>query len=214
MFKKCCITLTAFFMLMCLSSCGNGGVLSPADSSTQGSSSTLESSVKQEISSQQANSSATQGATGETGSLSGDQALELAIQNAKVDSSAVKRTKIERDTERGIPVYEVGFDTDDGEYDYKIAVDGGAILDIDFEMHDSALRQAPSNPITIDQAKSLVTSQVPGAPEQDIRIWEEYDDGRTSFEGEFYFENAKYEFEIDASTGKMVHWSVEYSVSK
>ncbi len=145
-----------------------------------------------------------------SGELTGEDALDLAIAHAKVDPSAVKKTKIEQDMKRGVPVYEIDFDMDYGEYDYKITVADGTVLDVDYEAYDYAVRQSPSNPVTMEDAKGLAASKVPGASAGDIRIWEERDDGFLTFEGEFYFDNAKHEFEIDSSTGKILKWDADF----
>ncbi len=111
---------------------------------------------------------------------------------------------------RGVPVYEIDFDMDYGEYDYKITVADGTVWDVDYEAYDYAVRQSPSNPVTMEDAKGLAASKVPGASAGDIRIWEERDDGFLTFEGEFYFDNAKHEFEIDSSTGKILKWDADF----
>ena len=51
---------------------------------------------------------------------------------------------------------------------------------------------------------NLNDSQVTWGP-----VYKEHDDGRLIFKGEFYYNTLEYEFEIDATTGRIVDWDVE-----
>ena len=50
---------------------------------------------------------------------------------------------------------------------------------------------------------------LPGAAEEDVRIWEEQDDGRSRYEGELFCNSVKYEFEIDPQTGRIYDWNAD-----
>ena len=210
MLKKVIVSCFLLFMVLCLISCGNGGVLSPTESHSGNSHASSQDNSSVQSTSEQPTSVPDSFGSQVSGDLTGEDALELAIAHAKVEPSAVKRTKIENDMERGVPVYEISFEVDFGEYDYKLTVADGTILDIDYEANKYVVRQSPSNPVTMDGAKEIAVSKVPGVPVRDIRVWEEYDDGSLSFEGEFYFENIKHEFEIDSSTGKILKWDAAF----
>ena len=64
--------------------------------------------------------------------------------------------------------------------------------------------------MTIPEAVQLVLERVPGATAEQVRIEEDYDDGRRTYEGEVYYNQAEYEFEI-TSNGNFIEWSVDYN---
>ena len=70
-------------------------------------------------------------------------------------------------------------------------------------------RQANANSgngaiISLDEARTLVLARVPGATANDVRIQLDRDDGRQIYEGEIYYNQMEYEFEIDASSGNII----------
>ena len=46
-------------------------------------------------------------------------------------------------------------------------------------------------------------------PADDVWIQLDRDDGKTYYEGDVYYDNKEYEFEIDAATGQVTDWSEE-----
>ena len=68
-----------------------------------------------------------------------------------------------------------------------------------------------SQNITMEKAKSIALTQVPGANESHFgEIDLDHDHGRTVYEIEIFYNNSKYEFDIDASTGKIVGTEVKH----
>ena len=64
--------------------------------------------------------------------------------------------------------------------------------------------------ITPAQAKKIALSRVPGATEANIvKLQLDYEHGRLVYEGNMYFKNVEYEFDIDANTGDIVKWEME-----
>ena len=61
----------------------------------------------------------------------------------------------------------------------------------------------------MDEAVTIIQEKVPGASAEDIRIWEEREDGWTLYEGNLYYYGVSYEFEIDPETGIIFNWSEE-----
>ena len=59
------------------------------------------------------------------------------------------------------------------------------------------------------EAKRIALSEVPGAADSDIRIYQEYDDGRLVYEGEIRYDGMEYDFEIDAADGRIIDWDRE-----
>ena len=54
------------------------------------------------------------------------------------------------------------------------------------------------------EAAGLKESQVRG-----LRIHTDRDDGRTVYEGKFFYNDLEYEFEVDAASGRVTDWDVE-----
>ena len=54
-----------------------------------------------------------------------------------------------------------------------------------------------------------MAGKIPGASAADVSVREESEDGRDRYEGELFFEDMKYEFEIDPQTGKIFDWNAD-----
>lgn len=146
----------------------------------------------------------------QTGEIDAEQALSIALADAGVSEDDIYSYKTERDRDDGMSVYEVEFETDYCDYSYEIETDGGRIISADYDVDDRYIRSLEDSPITEEDAKAIVQSKVPGSSSEDIRIREERDDRETRFEGELFYDDAKYEFEIDERTGVIVDWNVDY----
>ena len=85
----------------------------------------------------------------------------------------------------------------------------GEIVGADYEVDEEYLDTLGGSPVSIQEPVSIVQSKIPGSPAEDIRIWEESDDGRGRYEGEVFFNNIKYEFEIDPPTGIIFDWNAD-----
>lgn len=69
--------------------------------------------------------------------------------------------------------------------------------------------QTANTKVSREKAIQIVLERVPGATEQSVKIELERDDGRYKYEGEVYYNNVEYDFEIDANTGTILEWSEE-----
>lgn len=136
-------------------------------------------------------------------------ALSLALQNAGVPKEDAYNIKVERDRENGIPIFQVEFETQYGDYDFEIAVANGRIIGADYEVDEEWLDTIGGNPITLKEAKSIVQGKVPGSNAEDVHVWEEHEDGRGRLEGELFYNGIKYEFEIDPQTGMIYDWNAD-----
>lgn len=146
----------------------------------------------------------------QTGEIDAEQALSIALADAGVSEDDIYSYKTERDRDDGMSIYEVEFETDYCDYSYEIETDSGRIISADYDVDDRYIRSLEDSPITEEDAKAIVQSKVPEASAEDIWLQEEWDDGFSSFEGGLYLDDAKYEFEIDAQTGIISSWSVDY----
>ena len=151
-------------------------------------------------------SSAVSGADS-AGAVDRDTALAIALANASVAEADARHIQIETDGDNGIPIYDIEFETTYGDYNFEVSINGGVIVGADYEVDDEWLSRLGGSPTDLEGAKAIVQSKVPGAPAEDIRIWEEGDDGRLRYEGELFYNGMKYEFEIDPNTGIIFDWN-------
>lgn len=163
-----------------------------------------------QASQQESSQSQTQGITQE-------EAQTIALNHAGVTLEEATIYKVKADVEDGRSVYDVEFAVGATEYDYEIAQDTGEILSYDADVEgwtpttgQNETASQTSGEITIEQAVQLVLERVPGATAEQVRIEEDYDDGRKTYEGEVYYNQAEYEFEI-TSNGNFIEWSVDYN---
>lgn len=101
------------------------------------------------------------------------------------------------------------FETSYGDYDFEIATADGRIVGADYEVKEEWLSRLGGKPVDIQQAKRLVQQKVEGSSADNVRIWEERDDGRLRYEGELFYNGMKYEFEIDPQTGRIFDWNAD-----
>lgn len=141
--------------------------------------------------------------------LDRETALAIALENAGVDQQDAYHITVEQDGDNGIPIFDIEFKTEYGDYDYEIAIKTGEIVGADYEVDEKFLDKLGGTPVTAEEAKAIVQEKVPGAPLESIRIWEERDDGRGRYEGELFYQNMKYEFEIDPQTGILFDWNAD-----
>ena len=138
-----------------------------------------------------------------------DAALALAMENAGVPEKDAYNVKVERDRENDIPIFQVEFETQYGDYDFEIAIADGTIIGADYEVDEEWLDRLGGSPVTLEEAKQAVQSKVPASSTENIRMWEESGDGRGRFEGELFHDGVKYEFEIDPKTGIIFDWNAD-----
>ena len=194
-----------------------------------------EQAVQEEI--DQTQSGIQQAQQKESAARSQAQAVEDAIDEAAAESIAMEHAgvtecsihRVELDTEDGRQVYEVEFFAGNTEYDYTIDRETGEILSYDQDIEGWGLGNGQQNgsgngrkngqdnstasssgPITLEEAVQLVLDRVPGASASDVQIEFERDDGKDIYEGEVTCNRTEHEFQIDASTGNFIEWSVDY----
>ena len=144
-----------------------------------------------------------------SGEIHQDKALSIAMENASVPEDDAYNIKVERDGDNSIPIYDIEFETDYGDYDFEVAIDDGRIVGADYEVNEEWLSRLGGSPVSQEDAKIIAASKIPGSSREDIRIQEEGDDGRTRYEGWCQFDNMEYEFEMDPETGIIFDWNAD-----
>ena len=144
------------------------------------------------------------------GEVSREEALAIAYANASVPEADAYNVKAERDEEGGIPIWDIEFETEYGDYDFEVAISGGRIVGADYEVDEEwldRLSRHGGGPLSAGQAQDIVAAKAPDASSFLIR--EEHSDGRLCYEGEAYGDDIKYEFELDAATGVIYDWNAD-----
>lgn len=154
-------------------------------------------------------SSSSMGEQNENGEISNETAFDIALENAGVPREDAYNIKIQRDRENDIPIYQIEFETQYGDYDFEIAVSGGKIIGADYEVDEEWLNRLGGSSVSIAQAKRIIAEKVPGSSENDVHLWQASGDGRGRYEGELFYDNIKYEFEMDPATGIIFDWNAD-----
>ena len=166
-----------------------------------------------------------------------DKAKAAALTHAGVAEKDVTFTKSKKDSEDGRLVYEFEFVKGSTEYDYEVDAATGSIIAFSKETMDSAenvsetplasgqassgqttsgsssagTSQPSSNYIGVDKAKSIALNHagVKASAATFTKAKLDKDDGHYDYEIEFYAGGVEYEYEIDATTGKIRDYDSE-----
>ena len=186
--------LTAALLLACLTGCGGkAGGTAPGGPAPSGGQTPPASSAPETP----------------AGEISREEALAIALENAGMLEGDAYNVKNETDSDNGIPLYDIEFETDYGDYDFEVAMADGRIVGADYEVDEEWLDALGGSPVTAEEAASIVAGKIPGASAADVDIWEESGDGRGRYEGELFLDGMKYEFEIDPQTGRIFDWNAD-----
>lgn len=143
-----------------------------------------------------------------------EKALQIALEHAGVALENVAYSQVKLENDDGRWEYDTEFYSGSKEYDYEIDASTGEILGYDHDIESVYLpsadnAQSSAASVSLETAKSSALAKVPGAGESNIRINQDYDDGRLIYEGKIIYNTTEYEFEIDATTGTFLEWSAE-----
>ena len=204
--------LTAALFLSCLTGCGGqAGGAAPGGTAPSGGQTPPASSVPETPAGQGQTPPVSPTPEGEvaTGEISREEALAIALANAGVPEGDAYNVKNETDSDNGIPLYDIEFETDYGDYDFEVAIADGRIVGADYEVDEEWLDALGGSPITVEEAADIVAGKVSGADAADVSVREESGDGRGRYEGELFLDDMKYEFEIDPQTGRIFDWTAD-----
>ena len=164
------------------------------------------------------------------GSISMEDAKSIALKDAGISGESVSYSSAKLDWDDGRQVYEVDFFSVGIEYEYEILASDGTILkkkqDAEWGKNSGTpagyvagqpnaaagqpgAAQGATGYLTMEQGRQKVAERIPGVDPANVYIKEDYDDGRLKYEGEVYYNQTKYEFELDAATGAFTDWEEE-----
>jgi len=164
-------------------------------------------------------------ATMVNGGITEQEAKSIATGNAGVTEDGIQYITVKQDWDDGKARYEVEFTAAGVEYDYELDASDGRILSADSEVIDkgysasqngtadsqnaAGTSQTTQGGVSIETAKQTVMDRIPGIDAANIYIHPDYDDGISLYEGEAYYAEVKYEFEINAENGNIISWEAE-----
>ena len=144
-----------------------------------------------------------------------NRAMNIALKKVPgASNSHVK--KIHLDRENGRMVYEGEIYYNGQEYEFDIDAVTGDIVKwkVDGVSNNSGYvnnNVNNSQTITMEKAKTIALAQVSGANQSHFgKIDLDYDHERAVYEIEIFYNNSKYEFDIDASTGEIIGTEVKH----
>lgn len=155
-----------------------------------------------------------------TNQISLNAAKEKALADADLTASSVTFTKTKLDKDDGIAVYEIEFYTTTHEYEYEIDATSGIIHDKSVEVHkktsqskqsEADTKDSSGNYIGLEKAKSIAAKHA-GFSISEVTFSKaklDTDKGKTIYDIEFYKDGMEYDYEIDASTGKILEYDSE-----
>ncbi|MCR4589251.1 MAG: PepSY domain-containing protein [Lachnospiraceae bacterium] len=156
--------------------------------------------------------------------ISTETAQNFAYIDAVVKPENVKKVETKLEEAGGIAYYAIGFETENGEYDYQINAKTGEIITKTAELSDTVLlgeamagSAQPRKGTVVNKGASVDTGledakkaavQHAGLNMSEVtfdKAKKERDEGRDIYEIDFYkYGVAEYEYEIDAHTGEIL----------
>ena len=148
------------------------------------------------------------GTTGEY--ISVDKAKQIALDHAGISASSATFVFAKMDWDDGRMQYDVEFYANNIEYDYEIDANTGAILSYDHDW-DNTTQTIPAGTdlISADRAKEIALGRAPSGVTV-VKCQLERDDGRYIYEIEMRSGRTEYSCDIDAATGTIFDWDVDY----
>lgn len=154
-----------------------------------------------------------------------DKALAAALDHAGLKKSDVEITKSKKDRDDGILVYEFEFRSSKAEYEYDIDAVTGGVRAFSKEVIKSSQSVGTNGPsssngsnnaanssyIGVDKAKSIALGDA-GLKSSSVTFTTaklDRDDGRYIYEIDFYTSQKEYDYEIDATSGKILDRDIE-----
>lgn len=149
------------------------------------------------------------GAASDKAYIGQEAALQQACDHAGVSVEDVLNMEVKFDSEHGVMVYEVEFETDTKKYEYEIDAATGEVLDYEAKGQKNSVNA--SGYIGADAAKKAALDHAGVASGDVLKIEAELDsDDHTMIYGvEFETSTKKYEYEIDAITGEVLTYEAK-----
>lgn len=156
-------------------------------------------------------------AVAESTAIGTENAQNFAFADAGIDPLSASNVRTEFDYERGQFIYDVDFIAGNSEYEYWIKASDGTVVKKQVEIitQDGSDAVATAE-ITLDKAKEIALADA-GLTIADVTFTKgklDVDDGLSVYDIDFFADNVKYEYEINAVTGAVYSKSKETVVTQ
>ena len=147
--------------------------------------------------------------------ITADRARELALQHAGVSAADAVFLQTKLDREDGVVCYDVEFYSGSTEYDYDIDALTGAVLSFDHDLDNYSIHRPSSSQtaqedlISSAQAQQIALDRAPSGARV-VKCELDRDDGRYVYEVELQEGRTEYECDVNAVTGVILKWEVDY----
>ena len=150
------------------------------------------------------------------GRITLDEAKNIALSHAGIAASEASFTKTKLDYDDGREEYDIEFTAADYKYEYEIDAESGKVLSNSKEMRIKQTESTAAGRITLDEAKNIALSHagIAASEASFTKTKLDYDDGREEYDIEFTAADYKYEYEIDAESGKVLSNSKEMRIKQ
>lgn len=146
-----------------------------------------------------------------------EQAKQAALKHAGLTPEQAQFKAIKYDSEEGggRGEYKLRFYAGNEEFKYEIDAQTGGIMSCSQDMGLNAELYANGGQGFIGERKAIETAlaRVPGAKQSDVKKLELELDGKrgtAQYEGKIFYDRTDYKFEIDAESGEILSWEIEY----
>ncbi len=140
-------------------------------------------------------------------------AKSISLKRAKVTSSQAKSWNIKHNDDRGY--YQVSFKTRQSRYSLRIQDSDGKVLKYSKKVISKKKKESATS-ISLEKAKQIAVAHAKGQKsfEGDVNYSKaklDYDDGRKIYELEFTKNGLEFEYEVDAKTGSILDWDIDWN---
>ena len=150
------------------------------------------------------------------GRITLDEAKNIALSHAGIAASEASFTKTKLDRDDGREEYDIEFTAADYKYEYEIDAESGTVLSNSKEMRIKQTESTAAGRITLEEAKNTALSHagIAASEASFTKTKLDRDDGREEYDIEFTAADYKYEYEIDAESGKVLSNSKEMRIKQ
>ena len=145
--------------------------------------------------------------------IGAEKAKQIALQHAGVSASNAVFVKAEREYDDGRLTYDVDFYAGNKEYDYEILAADGTILSYDADIEGYRIPSSTSTGTDIgaEKAKEIALQHagVSASNAVFVKAERERDDGRLTYDVDFYAGNKEYDYEILAADGTILSYDAD-----
>ncbi|MFI3260903.1 MAG: PepSY domain-containing protein [bacterium] len=150
------------------------------------------------------------------GEITEESIKEIALNHAGVTSDEVLYIKTQLDSDDGIIYYEIDFVTETKEYEYEIESSTGSILEYNIKTIkvDSNLSDNTNTTYIGETKAKAIAVEHAGVSSSSVRYTKcelDYDNGIVEYEVEFLVGNTEYEYTINAITGDILEFDIDYN---